>query len=408
MSCKGDERLFRLEAKVKRVYLDNNATTPIHPEVAAAIAPFLAGLYGNPSSLHWAGRDVRTHYEQARLQIADMIHAHPEEIVVTSCGTESDNHAIKGAAYANTGAANAKHGQGRHIITTTVEHPGVLNVCRYLENKGFTVTYLPVDGNGQIEPDDVKRAIRKDTILISVMYANNETGTMFPVKEIGAIASEHGVLFHSDMVQVMGKIDIDIHSLNVDLASFSGHKVYAPKGVGALYIKDGLGIDNLIHGGHQESGRRAGTENVLGIVAFGAACEIVKKEMQSEYNKIELLRKRLLEGILERVDHVRLNGHPTIRLPNTLNLSFEYVEAESLLMALDMNGIAVSAGSACSSGSTEPSHVLLAMGIPSVICQSAVRFSLGRENTEEDVDHVLSVISDVVGRLRAMSPLYKK
>lgn len=386
---------------MRRVYLDNNATTPIHPEVAAAIVPFLAGLYGNPSSLHWAGRDVRAHYERARLQIADMIHAHPEEIVVTSCGTESDNHAIKGVAY-------AKHGQGRHIITTTVEHPGVLNVCKYLENKGFTITYLPVDGNGQIEPDDVKRAIRKDTILISVMYANNETGTVFPVKKIGAIAREHGVLFHSDMVQVMGKIDIDIHSLNVDLASFSGHKVYAPKGVGALYIREGLGIDNLIHGGHQENGRRAGTENVIGIVALGAACEIVKKEMQSEYSKIELLRKRLFEGILEKVDHVRLNGHPTMRLPNTLNMSFEYVEAESLLMALDMNGIAVSSGSACSAGSTEPSHVLLAMDIPPEICQSAVRFSLGRENTEEDVDHVLSVISDVVSRLRAMSPLYKK
>lgn len=386
---------------MKRVYLDNNATTSIHPDVAAAIAPFLSGLYGNPSSLHWAGRDVRTYYEHGRLQIAGMMRAHPEEIVVTSCGTESDNHAIKGVAC-------AKHDQGRHIITTAVEHPGVLNVCRYLEGKGFTVTYLPVDGNGQIEPDDVRKAIRKDTILISVMYANNETGTVFPVKEIGAIAREHGVLFHSDMVQAMGKIDMDIRSLNVDLASFSGHKVYAPKGVGALYVRDGVGIDNLIHGGHQESGRRAGTENVIGIVAFGAACGIVKKEMQSEHSKIELLRKRLLEGILERVDHVRFNGHPTMRLPNTLNISFEYVEAESLLMALDMNGIAVSSGSACSAGSTEPSHVLLAMNIPPEICQSAVRFSLGRENTEEDVDHVLSVIPEAVSRLRAMSPLYKK
>ncbi len=386
---------------MRRVYLDNNATTSIHPEVAAAIVPFLAGLYGNPSSLHWAGRDVRIYYDQARLQIADMIHAHPGEVVVTSCGTESDNHAIKGVAYGNSE-------KGGHIITTTVEHPGVLNVCKYLENKGFAVTYLPVDGQGQIEPDDVKKAIRKDTILISVMYANNETGTVFPIKEIGAIARERGVPFHSDMVQAMGKIDIDIHSLGVDLASFSGHKVYAPKGVGALYIREGLAIDNLIHGGHQEDGRRAGTENVIGIVAFGAACEIVRKEMQSEYNKIESLRKRLLEGILERVDHVRLNGHPTTRLPNTLNMSFEYVEAESLLMALDMNGIAVSSGSACSAGSTEPSHVLLAMSIPPEICQSAVRFSLGRENTEEDIDYVLSVIPEAVSRLRAMSPLYKR
>ncbi len=386
---------------MRRVYLDNNATTPIHPEVAEAIAPFLTGLYGNPSSLHWAGMDVRAYYERARLQIADMIHAHPEEIVVTSCGTESDNHAIKGAAF-------AKRELGGHIITTTVEHPGVLNVCKYLEKKGFRITYLPVDGDGQIEPDDVKRAIQKDTILISVMYANNETGTVFPIREIGAIARERGVLFHSDMVQAMGKIDIDIHSLNVDLASYSGHKVYAPKGVGALYVREGLEIDNLIHGGHQENGRRAGTENVIGIVAFGAACEIVKREMRSEHNKIELLRKRLLEGILEKVDHVRLNGHQTARLPNTLNMSFEYVEAESLLMALDVNGIAVSSGSACSAGSTEPSHVLLAMNIPPEVCQSAVRFSLGRENTEEDVDYVLSVIPELVSRLRAMSPLYKK
>jgi len=386
---------------MRRVYLDNNATTFIHPEVAAAIAPFLAGLYGNPSSLHWAGRDVRIYYDRARSQIADMMHVHPEEVVVTSCGTESDNHAIKGVAYGNSE-------KGRHIITTAVEHPGVLNVCKYLEGKGFTVTYLPVDGKGQIEPDDVKKAIRKDTVLISVMYANNETGTVFPIQEIGAIARERGIPFHSDMVQAMGKIDIDMRSLNVDLASFSGHKVYAPKGVGALYIREGLAIDNLIHGGHQENGRRAGTENVIGIVAFGAACEIVKKEMRSEHNKIELLRKRLFEGILERVDDIRLNGHPTMRLPNTLNISFEYVEAESLLMALDMNGIAVSSGSACSAGSTEPSHVLLAMGIPSEICQSAVRFSLGRENTEEDIDYVLSVIPGAVSRLRAMSPLYKK
>ncbi|HOE16556.1 MAG TPA: cysteine desulfurase NifS [Syntrophorhabdaceae bacterium] len=386
---------------MKRVYLDNNATTSLHPEVAASIVPFLEGLYGNPSSLHWAGRDVRIYYDRARLQIADMMHAHPEEIVVTSCGTESDNHAIKGIAYGNSE-------KGGHIITTAIEHPGVLNVCKYLEGKGFAVTYLPVDGKGQIEPDDVKKAIRKDTILISVMYANNETGTVFPIQEIGVIARERGVPFHSDMVQAMGKIDIDIHSLNVDLASFSGHKVYAPKGVGALYIREGLAIDNLIHGGHQENGRRAGTENVIGIVAFGAACEIVKREMRSEYNKIESLRKRLLEGILERIEDVRLNGHPTKRLPNTLNLSFEYVEAESLLMALDMNGIAVSSGSACSAGSTEPSHVLLAMGIPPEICQSAVRFSLGRENTEEDIDYVLSMVPEAVKRLRSMSPLYKK
>ncbi|MCX5798382.1 MAG: cysteine desulfurase NifS [Proteobacteria bacterium] len=386
---------------MRKVYFDYNATTPIHPEVASFVKPFFNELFGNPSSLHWAGRAARVDFEKAREQIADMIHAKTEEIVITSCGTESDNHAIKGVAY-------AKRDKGNHIITTTIEHPGVLNTCRYLESKGYEVTYLPVDGYGQIQPEDVKRAIRKDTILISIMYANNETGTLLPIKEVGEIAKDSGIIFHSDMVQAIGKIKIGIKSLNVDLASFSGHKVYAPKGVGALYMREGLDIDNLIHGGHQEAGRRAGTENVIGITAFGKACELVKKEMEDENSKIESLRKKLLDGILEKVGHVRLNGHPEHRLPNTLNLSFEYVEAESLLIALDLNGIAVSSGSACASGSTEPSHVLLAMGIPPEACQSAIRFSLGRGNTEEDVDYTLSVIPDIVNRLREMSPFYKR
>ena len=386
---------------MRKVYFDYNATTPIHPEVASFVKPFFNELFGNPSSLHWAGRAARVDFEKAREQIADMIHAKTEEIVITSCGTESDNHAIKGVAY-------AKRDKGNHIITTTIEHPGVLNTCRYLESKGYEVTYLPVDGYGQIQPEDVKRAIRKDTILISIMYANNETGTLLPIKEVGEIAKDSEIIFHSDMVQAIGKIKIDIKSLNVDLASFSGHKVYAPKGVGALYMRESLDIDNLIHGGHQEAGRRAGTENVIGITAFGKACELVKKEMEDENSKIESLRKKLLDGILEKVGHVRLNGHPEHRLPNTLNLSFEYVEAESLLIALDLNGIAVSSGSACASGSTEPSHVLLAMGIPPEACQSAIRFSLGRGNTEEDVDYTLSVIPDIVNRLREMSPFYKR
>ena len=386
---------------MRKVYFDYNATTPIHPEVVSFVKPFFNELFGNPSSLHWAGRAARVDFEKAREQIADMIHAKTEEIVITSCGTESDNHAIKGMAY-------AKRDKGNHIITTTIEHPGVLNTCRYLESKGYEVTYLPVDGYGQIQPEDVKRAIRKDTILISIMYANNETGTLLPIKEVGEIAKDSEIIFHSDMIQAIGKIKIDIKSLNVDLASFSGHKVYAPKGVGALYMRESLDIDNLIHGGHQEAGRRAGTENVIGITAFGKACELVKKEMEDENSKIESLRKKLLDGILEKVGHVRLNGHPEHRLPNTLNLSFEYVEAESLLIALDLNGIAVSSGSACASGSTEPSHVLLAMGIPPEACQSAIRFSLGRGNTEEDVDYTLSVIPDIVNRLREMSPFYKR
>ena len=401
MSGKGVECLFRLEEGMKRIYFDNNATTPIHPEVAEFVEPFWRGLFGNPSSLHWAGREVGGYYDKAQEQVAQLINAHPGEIVFTSCGTESDNHAIKGTAY-------AKKNLGQHIITTKVEHPGVLNSCNYLETKGFEVTYLPVDSYGRLEPGDVKKAIRDDTILISVMYANNETGTLLPIKEIGEIAREKGIIFHSDMVQAIGKIEIDVNALNVDLASFSGHKVYAPKGIGALYIRGGLDIDNLIHGGHQEADRRAGTENMIGISALGKACELIKEEMAAVNGKVEALRKKLLEGIKDRIDHVRLNGHPEHRLPNTLNISIEYAEAESLLIALDFNGIAVSSGSACSSGSTEPSHVLLSMGIPHEICQSAIRISLGRENTEEEVDYALSIMPGVVARLREMSPLYKK
>jgi len=386
---------------MEKIYFDNNATTPIHPEVAEFVKPFWKELFGNPSSLHWAGRGVRGYYERAQEKVSELINAKTNEIVFTSCGTESDNHAIKGVAY-------AKKDQGRHIITTQVEHPGVLNACRYLETNGYRVTYLPVDDYGMLEPEDVEKAIQKDTILISVMYANNETGTLLPVKEIGRIAHDREIIFHSDMVQAIGKIEIDMKEMNVDLASFSGHKVYAPKGVGALYIREGIVIENLIHGGHQESGRRAGTENIIGIVALGKACELVKKEMKKENEKIEVLRKKLLQGIIENVDHVKLNGHPEYRLPNTLNISIEYIESESLLVALDFNGIAVSSGSACSAGSTEPSHVLLSMNIPPEICQSAIRISLGRENNEKDVDYTISVIPGVVNRLREMSPFYKK
>ncbi|MCX8021715.1 MAG: cysteine desulfurase NifS [Syntrophorhabdaceae bacterium] len=386
---------------MRKVYFDNNATTPIHPEVKQAVEPFLGELFGNPSSIHWAGRDVKGYYEIAKEQAARIIGAEGHEIVFTSSGTESDNHAIKGVAY-------MKRDRGNHIITTTVEHPGVLNTCRYLEKRGFDVTYLPVDRFGIVDPEDVKRAIKKETILISVMYANNETGTLMPIGEIGEIAREYGVLLHSDMVQALGKIPIDIKTLNVDLASFSGHKIYGPKGVGVLYIKEGIDIDNLIHGGHQEQGRRAGTENMVGIVAFGKACELLECEMDNENERIEKLREKMLRGILEKIEGVRLNGHPELRLPNTLNLSFEHVEAESLLISLDLQGIAVSAGSACSSGSTEPSHVLMAMGIPPKLCQSSIRISLGRQNNEEDVEYFLTILPGIVKRLREMSPFYKK
>ncbi|MBA4418399.1 MAG: cysteine desulfurase NifS [Syntrophus sp. (in: bacteria)] len=385
---------------MKRIYFDYNATTPIHPEVTQSVLPFFNGLFGNPSSSHWAGREVKGYYEKAREQVGAAIHAKPEEIVFTSCGSESDNHAIKGAAY-------SLKDKGKHIITTVIEHPAVMNVCKYLESKGFDVTYLPVDNKGCLEPGDVEKAIRKDTILVTIMYANNETGSLMPIGEIGRITRDRGILFHSDMVQALGKIDIDAEAMNVDLISLSGHKVYAPKGVGALYVRRGVEIDNLIHGGHQEASRRAGTENVIGAVAFGRACEMVKERMGKETGRIESLRKRLLDGIMERVDHVSLNGHPARRLPNTLNLSFEYAEGESLLIALDLKGIAVSSGSACSSGSTEPSPVLSAMGIPAQSCQSAVRLSLGWGNTEADIDYALSTIPPVVKRLREMSPFHK-
>jgi cysteine desulfurase len=385
---------------VKKVYFDHNATTPVLPVVAEFVQPFFSEFFGNPSSLHWAGRGVRGYFDDAREHAAGMIHAKPEEIVFTGCGSESDNHAIKGVAF-------SKKRKGNHIITTAIEHPAVLNTCRYLETMGYEVTYLPVDGDGQIEPDDVRKAIRKGTILVSVMYANNETGNVLPIHEIGALAREYDIVFHSDMVQAMGKIDIDMESLNVDLASFAGHKVYAPKGVGILYMRGGLEIDNLVHGGHQEGSRRAGTENVIGAVAFGKACEIIVRDMDGESKRVEGLRQRLLDGILQRIDHVRFNGHQNLRLPNTLNLSFEFVEAESLLIAFDLQGIAVSSGSACSSGSTEPSHVLRAMNIPAETCQSAIRLSLGRSNVQDDIDYTLSVLPDIVARLRAMSPLYK-
>jgi cysteine desulfurase len=386
---------------MRKVYLDYNATTPIHPEVAEFTRPFLYELFGNPSSMHWAGREVRPYIDQARECIADMIHGSPEEIVFSSCGTEADNHAIKGVAF-------ARRDRGNHIITTGVEHPGVLNTCAYLEKRGFDVTYLRVDKYGIVDPDDVKKSIRKETILISVMHANNETGTLMPIKEIGSIAHEAEILFHSDMVQALGKIPIDVNEMHVDLGAFSGHKVYAPKGVGILYMREGLDLDNLIHGGHQEAGRRAGTENLIGIAALGKACEVMHREMAEEAPRIERLRKKLLEGIMTRIDDVQLNGHPEFRLPNTLNLSFGFVESESLLIGLDLAGIAVSSGSACSSGSPEPSHVLLSMGIEPEVCQGALRMSLGRDTTGEDIDYVLDVLPEAVARLRSMSPFYKK
>jgi len=386
---------------MRRVYLDHNATTAVHPEVLAAMMPFFGDQFGNPSSLHWAGREVKRHLDEAREKVAGLLHASPEEIVFTGGGTESDNMALKGVAY-------ACRDKGKHIITTGVEHHAVLHTCRFLEKTGFEVTYLSVDGAGLIDLEELRRAIRPDTILLSIMFANNETGTIFPMKEIGEIAREKCVLLHTDAVQAVGKIPIDLTELPVDILSFSGHKLYAQKGIGGQYLRRGTNLPSLIHGGAQESNHRAGTENIPAIVGLGKACEIAKRDFEKRVAHLQTLRDRLQQGLSERIPEVQPNGHPTRRLPNTLNLSFLYIEGESLLLNMDLEGIAASSGSACSSGSPEPSHVLLAMGIPPEVAQSAIRFSLGWSNTEEEIDYVTEVLPKIVRRLRDISPLYRK
>lgn len=386
---------------MKRVYLDYNATTPTHSEVVKTILPYYEEIFGNALSVHQFGQEARKVVDEAREKVANFIGAKPEEIVFTSGGTEANNFAIKGIAY-------AREKRGRHIITSSIEHHAVLNPCKYLEKKGFKVTYLPVDGYGLIDPEDVKRAITRETILITIMHANNETGTIEPIAEMGKIAREKGIIFHTDAIQSVGKIPVDVNELNVDLLSLSGHKIYGPKGIGALFIRKGTKIEPLIHGGHHERNRRAGTENVPAIVGLGKAVEVVAQKMEEESQHLINLRNKLWKGIKEKIDYVKLNGHPERRLPNTLNVSFEFVEGESMILNLDLKGIAVSTGSACTSGSLEPSHVLRAMKVEPAIAQGSIRFSLGKGNTEEDIEYVLEVLPEIVFRLRAMSPLYKR
>jgi len=388
---------------VNRIYLDYNATTPVQEEVLDTMLPFLRDQFGNPSSVHWAGRQVSGAVEKAREQVAKLINCSPAEVVFTSCGSEGDNFAIKGTLA-------ALKGQGNHIITTAVEHPAVLNTCKYLEGQGFQVTYLPVDHDGMLNLDDLRKAITKQTVLISVMWANNETGNIFPIHEIGAIARENKIRFHTDAVQAVGKIPVDVQAAKVDLLVLSGHKIGAPKGVAAIYIRRGTKMDALIHGGHQERNRRAGTHNVAGIVGLGAACELAGKGMAETASRIGGLRDRLERGLMEKVPEIKLNGHPdtSLRLPNTLNVSFAYIEGESLLLNLDMKGIAASSGSACTSGSLEPSHVLGAMCVEVTLAHSSTRFSLGPETTEADIDYVLEVLPPIVQRLREMSPLFNR
>jgi cysteine desulfurase len=380
----------------RRVYLDHNASTPVHPEVLAEMLPYFGEVFGNPSSVHGFGREARDAVDAARDRVAGFLRARPDEIVFTSGGTESDNFGVKGLAWAA--------GRG-HVITSKIEHHAVLRTCQALEAQGFAVTYLPVDGDGMIDPDDVRRAVRPDTIAISLMHANSEVGTIQPARAIGAIAREHGVPFHVDAVQTFGKIEIDVDAFNIDLLSFSGHKIYGPKGVAGLYIRKGTRMVSVQHGGEHERRRRAGTENVPGIVGLGKAVEIRRRDMKEEATRLSALRDRLWDGVRARVPDVRLNGHPTERVPGTANIAYKHVESESIVLGLDLKGIAVSAGSACTAGSVEPSYVLVAMGVPIEWAMGAVRSSLGRSTTAEDIDYVIESVEPIVRKLRAAMPV---
>ncbi|WP_292395643.1 cysteine desulfurase NifS [Methanoculleus sp. UBA303] len=380
------------------VYMDHAATTFMRPEVLAAMAPYFSRYFGNPSSLYRFARESRKGVEEARMQVATALGAEPEEISFTAGGSEADNWAI-------TGVASALRKKGDHIITTAIEHHAVLHTCEALEKQGYRVTYLPVDGDGRVDPGDVRDAITDRTILVSVMTANNEIGTVQPITEIGRVAHAHGVLFHTDAVQAVGAVPIDVDALGIDLLSLSGHKFYGPKGTGALYIRRGTRIESLIHGGGQERGRRAGTENVPGIVGLGRAIELATADIEGHNRRIAAMRDRLVRGVLGSIPDTRLNGHPKQRLPNNANFSFRYVEGESILLLLDAHGICASTGSACSSASLEPSHVLLATGLPHEEAHGSLRLTLGDANTEDDVDYVLEVLPEVIGRLRQISPL---
>jgi len=384
----------------KLIYMDNAATTKIHPDVLKAMLPYLKESYGNPSSIYSLGHESREAIELSRNKVAKALNAQSNEIFFTSGGSESDNWAIKGIAFAN-------QDKGKHIITTNIEHHAVLHTCKYLEKYGFEITYLPVKSNGILDIKDLKKAIRKDTILISVMFANNEIGTIQPIKEIGEIAKKHNIYFHTDAVQAVGNIPIDVNKLNIDLLSLSGHKFNAPKGVGVLYIRKGTNISSMIHGGGQESNMRAGTENVANIVGLGKAINLATKDIQKKNSYVSQLRDNLIQGILKEIPDTIVNGDMQNRLPGNVNVCFKYIEGESILLMLDQLGICASSGSACTSGSLEPSHVLLALGLPHEIAHGSLRLTLSKENTKEEVNFVLSVLPDIVKKLRSMSPLTK-
>ncbi len=388
----------------KQVYLDYTATTPVSPEVLEAMLPYFSEIYGNPSSVYSFSQKSRDAIEKARSQVANALNADANEIYFTSSGTEADNWALKGVL-----ERMRKAGKGDHLITTKIEHHAILHTANYLEKiNNFKVTYLPVDEQGRVRLEDLKNAVTDKTVLVSIMFANNEVGTIEPVKEIGAFCRENKILFHTDAVQAAAHLDIDVKDLNIDLLSMSAHKMYGPKGVGALYIKSPLKFENFMHGGAQERGRRASTENIAGIVGFGAAMEILKSRLSEDRPRIAKLRDKLIKGILNKIPHAKLNGAlDNERLPNNVNFSFIGVEGETLLLDLDMKGICASTGSACSSESLDPSHVLLALGLSHEMAHGSLRFTLGRYSTEDDIDYLLSVLPDIVARRRAMSPLWE-
>lgn len=378
------------------IYLDNNTTTRTAPEVLDEMQPFLSDLYGNPSSMHTFGGQLHRKIEQARELVASLIGALPEEIIFTGCGTESDNTALMSAV--------ESFPRRKHVITTRVEHPAVLNFCHHLAKKGWRLTYLPVNNLGQLDMDLLLKSIDEDTALVSVMYANNETGVMFPIKEISELLRERGILFHTDAVQAVGKVPIDLKVLPVDMLSLSGHKLHAPKGIGVLYVRKGTRFSPYIIGGHQENGRRAGTENVASIIGLGKACQLAQKYQEEEMHCLSALRDRLENGLLRCCPDVRINGDIKNRLPNTTNVSFEYVEGEAILLRLNEYNVCASSGSACTSGSLEPSHVLRAMGVPYTAVHGSIRFSLSRFNTNEEIDKVIALMPPIIRELRQLSP----
>jgi cysteine desulfurase len=386
---------------MKRIYLDHNATTPVHPEVLEAMLPYFKDKFGNPSSIHGFGREAKVALEEAREKVAQLLGVSSSEIFFTAGGTESDNLAVKGTAFAN-------RNKGKHIITSRIEHHAILESCKFLEKEGFNVTYLPVDSKGVVYPEDLQKAVQNDIILVSIMYVNNEVGSIQPMEDISRIVKDKGIYLHTDAVQALGKIPIDVRKLNVDMLSMSGHKIYGPKGVGAIYIRKGVRITPWSHGGHHERSRRAGTENIPGIVGFAKAVELTLRELDDQNRHLKNLTETFYRKLVETVPDVILNGDLNSRAVNTLNLSFKGVEGESIILSLDLKGVAVTSGSACTSGTLEPSHVLSAMGIAPEIAQGAIRFSFGRGNTMEDVEYVASILPEIVNRLRSMSPLYAK